>query len=374
MLPFLVVTVVAALAFANGANDVSKGVAPLVGSGVAGYRAAIAWGTGWTAAGAILGASFAGAMLSTFGKGLLATGVSPGLGAAMAALVGAAAWVALATRTGLPVSTTHALVGAVVGAAASSHGLAAIRWSALGGKVILPLLSSPLVAFVLTAGLARALRGGRARDASADDCLCADLSPAIVLAARPGQAAVLVRQHGLRVTTGTAEACSAAPAGTVRLTLGHLQWVTSAATSLARGMNDAPKMVALGLAAAALASTTGVGTPALYLAVTAGMALGGLAAGRRVTHLLAEKVTPLDGSSGLAANGVTAILVTAGAVYGLPMSTTHVASGGIAGVGAVRGSANRATLRQMAFAWVVTLPASAALAALAQVAARALVG
>lgn len=374
MLPFLVVTVVAALAFANGANDVSKGVAPLVGSGVAGYRAAIAWGTGWTAAGAILGASFAGAMLSTFGKGLLAPGVSPGLGAAMAALVGAAAWVALATGTGLPVSTTHALVGAVVGAAASSHGLAAIRWSALGGKVVLPLLSSPLLAFVLTAGLARALRGGRARDASVDDCLCADLSPAIVLAARPGQAAVLVRQHGLRVTTGTAEACSAAPPGTVRLTLGHLQWVTSAATSLARGMNDAPKMVALGLAAAALASTTGVGAPALYLAVTAGMALGGLAAGRRVTHLLAEKVTPLDGSSGLAANGVTAILVTAGAVYGLPMSTTHVASGGIAGVGAVRGSANRATLRQMAFAWVVTLPASAALAALAQVAARALVG
>jgi inorganic phosphate transporter, PiT family len=63
---------------------------------------------------------------------------------------------------------------------------------------------------------------------------------------------------------------------------------------------------------------------------------------------------------------VTALLVAAGAVYGLPMSTTHVASGGIAGVGAAGGSTNWSTVRRMALAWVVTLPASAALAGLAQ--------
>jgi len=329
MLPLLVVSVAAALAFANGANDVSKGVAPLVGSGVAGYRSGIAWGTAWTAAGAVLGAAFAGAMLATFGKGLLAPGVTPGLGAAFAALFGAAAWVALATRTGLPVSTTHAIVGAIVGATMTSRGIDAIRWSALVGKVVVPLLLSPVVAFILTAGLVSGVR--------------------------------------LQLTRGPVAECAAHRPDAARATLGHLQWVGSAATSLARGMNDAPKMVALGLAAAALGVGEVVSAPVLYSAVTAGMVVGGLVAGRRVTTLLAEKITVLDTTSGLAANGITALLVAAGAFYGLPMSTTHVAAGGLTGVGAMRGSVNWATVRQMALAWVVTLPASAALAGLAQV-------
>ncbi len=365
MLPLLLtIAVVAAVAFANGANDVSKGVAPLVGSGVAGYRTAIAWGSGWTAVGAALGTVFAGAMLATFGTGLLAPGVTPSFGAATAALAGTAAWVAIATTTGLPVSTTHALVGAVIGATTASHGPGAIRWGALGGKVVLPLLLSPLAAYLVAGALARALRVGRARGQAASDCLCADLSPAVALAARPRQATVLARHRGIEITVGPAEAC---PAAGVRLTLGRLQWASSAATSLARGMNDAPKMVALGLAAAALASSPGARAPTLYLAVTAGMVAGGLVAGRRVTHLLAERVTELDASSGLAASGVTAVLVAAGAFYGLPMSTTHVASGGLAGVGAVRESVNWATLRQMGLAWIVTLPASAAIAGAAQV-------
>jgi PiT family inorganic phosphate transporter len=366
MLPLLVVSVVAALAFANGANDVSKGVAPLVGSGVAGYRSGIAWGTAWTAAGAVLGAAFAGAMLATFGKGLLAPGVAPGLGAAFAALFGAAAWVALATRTGLPVSTTHAIVGAIVGATMTSRGIDAIRWSTLGGKVVVPLLLSPVVAFILTAGLARLLRGDRASGAVVADCLCAEVIPVLALPARPGQAEALVSGVRLQLTRGPVAECAAHRPDAARATLGHLQWVSSAATSLSRGMNDAPKMVALGLAAAALGVGEVVSAPVLYSAVTAGMVVGGLVAGRRVTTLLAEKITVLDTTSGLAANGITALLVAAGAFYGLPMSTTHVAAGGLTGVGAMRGSVNWATVRQMALAWVVTLPASAALAGLAQ--------
>ena len=371
MLAGLLAAVVAALAFANGANDVSKGVAPLVGSGVAGYRAAIAWGTAWTAIGAALGAAFAGAMLTTFGAGLLAPGVTPGFAAAAAALVGTAAWVALATRTGLPVSTTHSLIGAVIGATLLAAGPEAIRWSALGGKVVLPLLLSPVVAFALTAGVAWALENLGGVTANSSDCLCVVPTPALALSARPGQPAVLLRQQPLHVTvTGSADACARAPAGTLRLTLGQGQWLTSAAVSLARGMNDAPKMVALGLAAAALLPSGTVQAPALFLTVAAGMVAGGLVAGRRVTHLLSEKVTTLDTGTGLAASAVTALLVSVGAVYGLPMSTTHVASGGLAGVGAQRGSLNRTTMGQMALAWVVTLPASAALAALAEFAAR----
>jgi PiT family inorganic phosphate transporter len=151
-----------------------------------------------------------------------------------------------------------------------------------------------------------------------------------------------------------------------------MQWLSSAATSLARGMNDAPKIVALGLAASMLGAGRGPSPATLFLAAAAGMTAGGLAAGRRVTHVLAEKVAEMDVPGGLAASAVTAVLVTAGAVHGLPMSTTHVASGGIAGAGALRGSLNGRTLRRLALAWVVTLPASAALGAAGYALARGL--
>ena len=86
----LIVLVSAGLAYANGANDVSKGIATLVGSGVTDYRRAILWGSLWTGAGGVLGAVFAGAMLTTFGSGLLAGGASPTFLAVLAALAGAA--------------------------------------------------------------------------------------------------------------------------------------------------------------------------------------------------------------------------------------------------------------------------------------------
>src|SRR5260221_12242784 len=107
----------AAIACVNGANDVAKGVATLVGSGLASERRAIAWGAAWTCAGGLLGALFAGAMVTAFGKGLLAPHVAPSFDAALAVVVGATIWVLVATRTGLPVSTTHAVLGAMTGVA-----------------------------------------------------------------------------------------------------------------------------------------------------------------------------------------------------------------------------------------------------------------
>lgn len=308
----LVLAVGTTLAFANGSNDVSKGIATLVGSGVTDYRRALAWGTVWTAVGGLLGAVLAGAMLTTFGKGLLSSGTTPTFAGALAALVGAAGWVLLATRTGLPVSTTHAIVGSLVGVASLAYGVGSVRWGALGVKVLLPLLASPLAGLLITAIVLGATRaGGEAR------------------AARP--------------------------------TLDHLHWLTSGATSLARGMNDGPKMVALVAAASVLIGGARISTPAAFALTTAAMVAGSLVAGRRVTTVLAVKVTAMDHREGFAANLVTAGLVTAGAIYGLPMSTTHVSSAGIFGTGALRGSLDRKTLQGILLAWVVTLPAAAAI-------------
>lgn len=358
----LVVAAIAGfLAFANGANDVSKGVATLVGSGVTDYRKAIAWGTVFTAVGGLLAAFFAGAMLSTFGKGLVAPGVTPTFAGALATLVGAAAWVAIATRFGLPVSTTHALVGALTGVAVAAHGIGAVQWSALGVKVFLPLLASPLAAFLLTSAALRFTGSRSAAPRAFADCACAELEPGIVTqGVGVAPAAALLPAARLRVYTGDATECAvASPA--VRVTLDHLHWLSSGATSLARGMNDAPKMVALALAATALGPSAGISAPALFASVVAGMVLGSLVAGRRVAHVLAEEVTTMDHREGFAANLVTAALVTVGAVQGLPMSTTHVSSGGIVGAGAQRRALRHRTLRDIALAWAVTLPAAALL-------------
>ena len=129
-------------------------------------------------------------------------------------------------------------------------------------------------------------------------------------------------------------------------------------------MNDAPKIVALALSAVILRlGSAAIHTPRFFVLVMAGMVAGSLVAGRRVTEVLAEEVTPMDHREGLAANLVTATLVTTGAVYGLPMSTTHVLSGGIVGVGTARGSLNGERAREIGLAWVVTLPVVALLGA-----------
>ncbi len=141
---------VMALAYANGPNDVSKAIATLVGSGVTNYRTAIIWGTAWTVAGAGLSALMADAMLKTFSVGLIQPGIATPPALALAILIGSMGWVLIASRTGLPVSTTHALTGALVGAGWIALGGQGLIWSALFGKIALPLLLSPILALTLS--------------------------------------------------------------------------------------------------------------------------------------------------------------------------------------------------------------------------------
>jgi PiT family inorganic phosphate transporter len=372
-----ILLVATVLAYANGANDVSKGIATLVGSGVADYRRAILWGTLWTGVGGLAASVVAGAMLTTFGQGIVASGVAPSLGGAMSALAGATAWVLIATRLSLPVSTTHALVGALVGATVAAHGAAGVAWPALGNRVVLPLLASPLAAFVLARfALARLTPRGPNGTAAAD-CLCVESAPLAVALGPAGEGALLASASvpGLDVVTGSTPECGASRPQALRLTADHVHWLSSGTVSFARGLNDAPKIVALALGALALAPASATTAPGvLFACITAGMVGGSALAGRRVTRVLAEDVTPMDHWQGLTANVVTTTLVTTGAVYGLPMSTTHVSSGGIAAIGARQGSLERRTVRNIAAAWVVTLPAAALLAAGAYALIRAISG
>ena len=368
----VIVGITTLLAWANGANDVSKGIATLVGSGVTSYRRAIVWGTVWTGAGAAVASLVAGAMLTTFGSGLWTDGVTLSLAAAVAALAGAGAWVLIATHTSLPVSTTHALVGGVVGAGVAAYGSAGVAWSALGGKVVLPLLLSPLVAVVLARLVARVIASGGADEEGAADCVCLTVEQPAAIAVGAGSAAFLTgAAPSVSVVIGHAASCPAARPRTARLTANHLHWLSSGAVSFARGMNDAPKIVGLALAAAAIGvASPAVGLAPLFAFVTCGMIAGSVLAGRAVTRVLAEDVTPMNHREGLAANLVTAVLVTTGAVHGMPMSTTHVSSSGIAGIGSRRGTLNWTTVRGVGLAWVITLPAAGVLGAVAYAVAR----
>jgi inorganic phosphate transporter, PiT family len=359
----LVVLAGTLIAFVNGANDVSKGIATLVGTGVSDYRRALRWGTLWTAVGGLASTLFAGAMVTTFGTGLLSSASSPTFAASLASLLGAALWVLLATRTGLPVSTTHAIVGSMVGVAAIAYGVEGVQWTALATKVVLPLLLAPVAALAGTAGLlwvwgASARRGmGR----GTVECACVMVEPASA-PVHDGAMAPMVVAPSLGVQLGTIAECAAHPTA-AKVTLNHLHWLTSGATSFARGMNDAPKMVALVLAAAALSGGTPVSADLSFVLITAGMVTGSVLGGRRVTHVLALQVTKMNHTEGFAANLVTSLLVATGAVGGLPMSTTHVSTGGIVGAGVQRGgkAVNFGKVRELLLAWVVTLPAAALL-------------
>jgi len=347
----LVSAVGLAIAYVNGANDVSKGIATLVGSGVTDLRRAALWGTLWTGIGGITAAFLAHAMLQTFGKGLLAQSTHATFAAAVAMIAGAALWVGIATRRGLPVSTTHGIVGSVAGVASVAYGIHGVNWPVFGGKIIVPLLLSPAVSLAMTAIAIRLMRIVIPNPAF--DCMCVEVAqPTISVAVGNGSVLTAIGPPQVHL-----ESCSSSAKTSPGITVNQLHWLTSGATSFARALNDTPKMAALVLGAVVLSGSTLESSLAYFIAITVGMLAGSWLAGRKVTEVLAEKVTRMGHQEGFVANLITAALVGPGAAFGLPMSTTHVASGAIIGVAVGRGNKiNRRTVRDMLLAWVITLP------------------
>ena len=345
---FLLGTGIAAV---NGANDVSKGIATLVGSGVTNTRRAVLWGTLWTGVGALAAAFLGNAMVQTFGTGLFSGGIHPTLAAVLATIVGAAAWVLLATLVAMPVSTTHAIVGSLAGVALLAYGPDGVRSSVLGGKVILPLFFSPVLASLLTAVVSRTW--SRSSRQSGKDCLCLEVSEARL--ATPNGILSTAVSPELRLST-----CAVSSESRLSVTVDHLHWITSGAASFSRALNDAPK-VALVLGARLLAGDSSQQALPAFVAVAAGMLLGSAITGQRVTKLLACEVVAMTPREGFVANLVTAALVGPGAALGVPMSTTHVSAGAIMGIAGNGEKANGKVIRDMLIAWLVTMPVSAVL-------------
>jgi inorganic phosphate transporter, PiT family len=361
---FVLFALILGLAFANGTNDVSKAIATLVGSGITNYRTAIVWGTVWTVLGACVSGVAASAMVKTFSSGLMTPGTvtPPILGSSV--LTGAMIWVLVASRTGLPVSTTHALTGAIVGA-----GLAAFAgeliWSAIAKKIALPLLLSPPLALILSVLLHPALRTAATRWEGS--CLCLlPASRALVALDAKGMTRTLF-QTG-RMVVAVPSQCDQTGLPGFTIGLDSIHWISSGLASFARGMNDAPKIAAIVLLGSAVASWPSAQFQiSIFVGVALAMGLGSYLGGLRVTKVLAEKVTTMDHAEGLSANLTTSSLVLVSATMGLPVSTTHVSSSAIIGIGLLKGmrAIRWRTVRDMVLAWIVTLPAAGLLAWLA---------
>lgn len=340
------------LAFSNGANDNFKGFATVWGSGTLNYRQALALATVATVAGSLVALFLAETLVQNFsGKGLVADAVVNTPLFMLSVASGAAFTIFLATRLGYPVSTTHALIGGLLGAGlAQADG--AVQLGRLTQTFLMPLLLSPLLAAVLGALAYTAFR----LRAAEDDCLCV-VQPELSAAAPVMQSALLPLPG---IVLGTDKECDILPV-TSRFSiagwLDKLHILSAMAICFARGVNDTPKIAALLLAS----SLTDAQTSVWLLA--AAMALGGILFAKRVAERMSHRVTRMDHGQGLAANLITAVLVLFASKLGVPVSTTHVSVGSIAGVGMRANTLDWVSLRQILLSWLATLPLAAMLAA-----------
>jgi len=340
------------LAFGNGANDNFKGFATVWGSRELTYRTALALATVATLAGSLLSLVLAEALVSRFtGIGLVADDVASAPEFMLAVALAAALTVIAATRAGFPVSTTHALIGGLIGAGLATSGTA-INLDELGSKFLLPLLVSPIIA----AGLGLAAYA-LLRQRNRADCLCL-VEPTV--SADPGGALTVRADTVSRILIGTKSECDNLVPSPARLSLSALKdgmhLMSAASICFARGVNDTPKLAALLLGTRALGSHESIGV------IAAAMALGGVLFARRVAETMSLRLNRMNASQGLSANLITATLVLFASKFGLPVSTTHVSVGSIAGTGAGGGTTDWHTFRNILLSWLATLPAAAALA------------
>lgn len=346
----------ATVAFLNGANDISRSIAVLVGAGIRDYKKACHMGTIGTMVGSILSLWLANRMIETFTKSWtslpLQTSSLPILGVSFTITL----WLIAMTWLGLPVSTTHAIAGAIIGLGLITQGWEQVLWGKVATKIFLPLLFSPFLAFSFSWLLYRTL----AYLDKVNPCLCVgEVSPQLDSDAQ-GEVIALVPKRRMSFVFASAQVCRQFFHHQVGITADHFHLLSAMLIAVSRALNDTPKIVALGLLV-----QNPISQPFLFAVVTLAMGLGSIVGGWRVTQTLAKRITQLDNRTGLSANLTIVSLVAVCANLGLPVSTTHVTGGAILGVGVAKGSKSVFwdVVRNIALAWLVTLPICATLSA-----------
>ncbi|MFZ1518705.1 MAG: inorganic phosphate transporter [Ignavibacteriaceae bacterium] len=353
------------LSYSNGANDNFKGVATLFGSGTTNYKKAISWATVTTFLGSVAAVFLATTLVKNFsGKGLVPDELILEPSFAISIAVGAASTVFLATKIGMPISTTHALVGGLFGSGFIAVGTN-FNFSKLGDTFLLPLIVSPLMALFIS--LIAYLIFRRIRIASGitkETCFCVvDECGVSSYKSFNSEAIVIDTDVHKKIIMGTNQECITKYNGNIfgfsaQSILDYAHYLSSGVVSFARGLNDTPKIVGLLL----VINTIDIKYGMILIAIT--MAVGGLLNAKKVGEIVSKKITSMDHGQGFTANLITSLLVTTASIHGLPVSTTHVSVGSIFGIGAATKNANVKVVYNILLSWLFTLPVAAIFSAL----------
>jgi len=303
--------------FTNGFHDAANAVATTVSTRALTPRIAVGFAALLNFAGAFISLKVA----TTVGKGIVDPGAVT-LKIVLAGVVGAIAWNLTTWLLGLPTSSSHSLIGGVIGSAVAARGWGVINGHGLYEKVLIPSLASPFLGVLLAGALVVAIMW-------------------------------LFRNRGHGRTT--------------RLFL-RLQIVSAGFVALTHGTNDSQKTMGV-IALALVAAHPGQAFHVPFwviLSCAIAMALGTYSGGWRIMRTLGQRITHLEPHQGFAAETSTAILLFTTAHYGFPVSTTHTISGSVLGAGAAkRFSAVRWGIAgNILIAWLVTIPAAGLVAAL----------
>jgi PiT family inorganic phosphate transporter len=359
-LVLLVILVALIFEYINGFHDTANSIATVVATKVLSPGQAVLLAASTNLVGALWGTAVA----KTISSGLIDSGVVAVTPAVLiCALLGATIWDLITWWWGLPSSSSHALVGGLCGAALAAAGN---NWSAMiwwqGGvhwwegkgllpKVVLPMVTSPLIGFVLGYLLMGAL-----------------FALIAFMASRKSPIQKLARPRSVNAFFGKA------------------QIVSASAMGLSHGTNDAQKT--MGIIALALATATAAGSLdqlpdwlsflrvaedseksfeiATWIKITCAivMAAGTAAGGWRIIKTLGHKMVKLHPINGFAAETTSAAVILAASHFGIPVSTTHNVSAAIMGVGAAKrpGAIKWVIVERMVWAWILTLPIAGALA------------
>lgn len=344
------------LSFSNGANDNFKGVATLFGSGTTAFRTAINWATLTTFVGAVAAIFLAETLVKNFsGKGLVPNDLIQNPIFASSIALGAAITVFLATKIGMPISTTHSLVGALVGTGIMAIG-ADFNFGKLSKAFLIPLIVSPLIAGLLSYLAYLIFRNFRKKlGITRNSCICLEEATVIL---KETQTNVPIESHRSIQLSKCKKKCDESYNGRIvgisaEKGVNTLHFISAGVVSFARGLNDTPKIVGLLLIINALEIKWGM------IAVAIAMAIGGMLNARKVGMNISKKITPMNSGQGVTANLVTGLLVTTASVHGLPVSTTHVSVGSIFGIGTITKKSNPTMIKKILMSWVLTLPVAA---------------
>jgi inorganic phosphate transporter, PiT family len=322
MLALVILTVATALVFdfTNGFHDTANAMATTIATRALPPRAAVSLAAVLNLVGALLSVTVAATIASGIVNQITIT-----VPIIFAGLVGAILWNVFTWYLGIPSSSSHALVGGVVGAVLAAEGSAGVIWSGVASKVLIPAVLAPFVC---------------------------------------GLAAFLATRVSYRLTRSVSGETSGKGFRSTQI-------LSSSLVALAHGTNDAQKtmgVIVLTLVAGGRASVDS-GVPMwVKVSCAVAVALGTFSGGWRVIRTLGTKVTDIAAAQGFSAETASSTTILASSYFGFSLSTTQVVSGGVMGAGIARadGVVHWSVVRRMCVAWVLTMPAAAAMGAIAE--------